>query len=293
MLLSDKSSGSTALQGELAKHPDVHLAERTRHRENETLYWNKAAAMLGLAQVNMLNSELPMERTRAKRELIKFLRDNLSAFEPPPDDGELVFEGWHKLCQRYGPVFLEKSPHHLHNWSSLELIAQCERRYPNITFRFIGLVRNPIDTLYSMWGRWRSVPERQQCEWLRAYQNLLSFRSLVGDSLRIVRYEELVSGHESIKSLCGFVGINWKPGIGQDLRASSLQRWRHDRIFGFQLSQKVLSFAQELGYKDAELTSSRSAWWPLYREITRLKYRASRLSIPVKRKVRGLLHRRA
>jgi hypothetical protein len=84
--------------------------------------------------------------------------------------------------------------------------------------RHIGLTRNPIDTLYSMWCRWRAPPEQQRYEWLRAYQNLARFQSLAKDRLRIIRYEELVSDDDAIKGLCAFVGIEWMSNIGSGLQ---------------------------------------------------------------------------
>jgi hypothetical protein len=276
------------LQGELAKHPKVRLVEKTRHNANETLYWTKAAAALGLPQVDVLNSELPMERHKAKKELIKFLTDNLGAFDPPPDDRQLIFEGWRRLCRRYGPVFLEKSPHHLHYWSALELMAECGRWYPDINFRFVGLIRNPVDTVYSMWRRWRVLPEQQQYEWLRAYKNLAKFQSLVRERLQIVRYEELVSGDDTIKDLCAFVGIDWIRNIGDGFRSSSRQSWRTDRMFGFQLAREISSLAREFGYENEEMSCTKSTSWPLYRQAARMKYRAFRVLLPMKRKFRNV-----
>jgi len=52
-LLSDKASGSSALQVELLQHPKINIVEKTRHYQNETLYWNKAAALLGMPQAKM------------------------------------------------------------------------------------------------------------------------------------------------------------------------------------------------------------------------------------------------
>lgn len=289
VLLSEKSSGSTALQNELVKHPDVNLVERTVHNENETLYWNKAAAVLGLPQVNILNSELPIVRNKARREIVEFLKVNLGTFNPPTDDEQLVFEGWYRLCQHYGPVFLEKSPHHLHYWSALELMAECDRRYSSIDFRFIGLVRNPMATLYSMWVRWQAVPEEQQYEWLRAYQNLLQFRSLVNDRLRIVKYEELVTDRRIIKRLCALAGIQWMPNIGRGLRASSVQKWRDDKMFGFRPSEEVINFAQDLGYPYLEMSSSKKVGWPVYREIIKAAHRGAKFIRPIKQTVKAAL----
>ncbi|MEE8585299.1 MAG: hypothetical protein V3T83_10655, partial [Acidobacteriota bacterium] len=166
LILSDKSSGSSALQQHLLSLPGVHCVERTRHYERETLYWVKAASLLNLPQVNMMASEVPIAPRKARKDLTRLLQQNIAGYQPPSDDRKLVMQGWRSLSQRFSPIFLEKSPHHLHQWSALQLISQCMKRYPEISFLVIGLVRNPMDTLYSMWSRWRLSPEERQHEWL-------------------------------------------------------------------------------------------------------------------------------
>ena len=150
---SSKSSGSSALQNLLAKLPQVDHISKTRHFEYETLYWTKAASVLRLPQVDMLDSEVPISKERARLDLINLLCDNLESYTPPSDNDELIFGGWKLLCQNYSPVFLEKSPHHLHQWSALELINECIERIPEVDFLIVGLVRNPMAILYSAWDR--------------------------------------------------------------------------------------------------------------------------------------------
>ena len=196
-LLSDKSSGSSMFQRELERHPDVHTLPHTPHHEQETLYWIKASAALGQPQVPFVRSVLPYTQLEGRRLIDELLADNLG--EPFPVEAERdVFEGWRRLCERHGPVLFEKSPHHLHQWSSLELMAQCRDEIPEVEFYYVGLVRNPLDTLYSMWSRWRIRPEQAQYEWLRAYRNLQRFRNLVGDRLLVVRYEDLAENPEHL-----------------------------------------------------------------------------------------------
>ena len=109
--------------------------------------------------------------------MVELLKLNVDKnYIPINDDKELVFDGWAKLCQRYAPVFIEKSPHHLYQWSSILLIVECMEKLTDVEFLIIGLIRNPMDTIYSMWDRWRSRPEHIQFEWLLAYQNLLKLK---------------------------------------------------------------------------------------------------------------------
>ncbi|HYE74680.1 MAG TPA: sulfotransferase, partial [Blastocatellia bacterium] len=187
IILSEKSSGSSACQNLLAKFANIRHVARTRHYENETLYWTKAASILGLPQLSMVDSEVPLPRQRAKAELISLLRDNLDDYVPPDNDRQLIFEGWRSLCWKYSPIFLEKSPHHLCQWSALELIIECIKEVYDVDFLLIGLIRNPMDTAYSQFNRWRSRPEQVQKQWLTAYQNLLKLKQIVGEQLVIVR----------------------------------------------------------------------------------------------------------
>jgi len=120
------------------------------------------------------------------------LSENLVNYTPPENKDSLVFEGWHSLCKKYEPVLFEKSPHHLHYWSALDLMNQCQTRLPEIEFFFIGLIRNPMDTIYSMWRSWRLIPEKRQFEWLRAYQNLVKFKEIAGGRPRVFRYENFI-----------------------------------------------------------------------------------------------------
>lgn len=179
-LLSDKSSGSSALQREFAHHSGVHHITETPHNEYETLYWLKAAALLGLPLASMRYSNvLPMRSDAARKAIVQLVSGNTAGWTSSPGDEALVFGGWEALCRSCGPVFFEKSPHHVHQRSALSLMLQAIERLPEISFRFIGLVRNPMDTLYSMWSRWRYVPEQRQDEWVRAYRNLLWFQEQV------------------------------------------------------------------------------------------------------------------
>ena len=173
MILSEKSSGSSALQSSLSRIDGVHLIEWTQHSERETLYWTKAASILGLPQIKMVDSEVPFTPDRARTEIVDLLSRNLPSYIPSlRDDQALLFGGWEALCDRYGPVFVEKSPHHLCQWSALELIRECVDRCKHIDFLLIGLVRNPLAVLYSQFIRWQTRPELLQMQWLNAYRNL-------------------------------------------------------------------------------------------------------------------------
>src|SRR5262245_11548349 len=112
VILSTKSAGSSAVQTLLCQFGGARHVQHTRHGEQETLYWTKAASVLGLPQVKLPDSEVPIPRRRAERELRAFLAQNAPGFSIPADPESMIFHGWHELCLRHAPVFVEKSPHH-------------------------------------------------------------------------------------------------------------------------------------------------------------------------------------
>lgn len=278
LIMSDKSSGSSILQNELAKHSQVNLAQWTTHKENETLYWCKAAALLGMPQVGMLDSTvLPMTAARARIELTEFLTMNLPGWSVPASDDRMVFEGWARLCERYAPVFLEKSPHHLHSRSALSLIERAPSATSHeIDIRMIGLIRNPIDTLYSIWQRWRIRPELRQHEWVAAYENLRSLTQRLGGRIIVVRYEDLVTDPSQLVDVCAFLGIDRNQDVGGGIRSDAVSRWHADRTFGFQPDQRVVDLAMSFGYDPEDLSPSRSVLWGMAREagVARRKLRS-------------------
>lgn len=276
MILSDKSSGSSILQNELLKNSNINIINYTRHFEHETLFWNKAVAVLGLPQEIIKYSELPMSQEFAEADLHAFLRNNIPGFSYTKFDKELIFGAWKQLCLRYGPVFLEKSPHHLHSMEALKLIYEMMKR-AEIEFYFIGLIRNPMDALYSSWQRWSADPEKNQYEWYRAYSNLMRFKDMVPDRIIIVKYEELISDRKTILRICDFLGIDGKSsGIGTNFHTKSIQRWRKDKFFPFEISEKTKSIGRTFGYDDYEMSNTNafpSLWsicMPIYNFYLRM-----------------------
>lgn len=265
IILSDKSSGSSALQYTLARHDDVRLVSWTPHRHFETMYWMKAAAILGLEQPQMITSNyLPVSGDRARADLMELLSQNVPEFEPATrNDHEFVMKGWEAMVRQHAPVFIEKSPHHLHSSAALGLIQQAAKNTASTQHVFIGLVRNPTDTLYSMWQRWRIPPARGEEEWIRAYQNLLRFQEDLGDTFLLVRYEDIVSDGSTLDAIWRHVGL--EPPDSHDLHAASLSKWRQDSSFGYRPSQELTSLAAHFGYAVSDLTPSGSR--PMWKAV--------------------------
>jgi hypothetical protein len=222
----------------------------------------------------MHDSEVPIQKRRAKQDLINLLKENVDKkCIPIDDDKAFVFDGWEKLCEHYAPVFVEKSPHHLTQWSSIKLILECMEKFKDIEFLIIGLVRNPMDTIYSMWSRWRSRPEQMQYEWLLAYQNLTKLNEILKGELIIVKYEELVAQKSSLEKVYQFLGRDQPPQ--KILHSKSLSKWRKDKSFGFSLAPEVLEQAEYFGYDCSEFINEGYLAWPIYRELTRLGYKST------------------
>lgn len=274
IILSDKSSGSSLMQALLAGHPETHLIERTPHHEGETLFWCKAAAALGLGQPRMMGSSaIPMTPSTGRRLLLGILNDNTGVEWRLPVTRSLVFDGWTQLTMERSPVFVEKSPHHLHSSAALDLMLQYRRERPEVRMRFLGLVRDPMDTLYSMWSRWALVPERRQFEWMRAYTNLKMLRRLLGDDLRIIRYEDLVNRPTLLFPVAEWAGIRPDGLTLGPIHGGTLGRWRSDPHYGFQMHPDVARLAADFGYGQADRLAGSTPYWPLRREVRSIERR--------------------
>lgn len=269
IILSDKSSGSSIVQKELLKSPDINVLKKTRHYENESLYWIKCAAILNLQQPQIYYSEVPIDKEIAENDILKLFKDNIGnySFKNKPFSIDYLMEGWYELSKEFGPVFLEKSPHHLHSITSLGLMVKCYKNYyKNIDFKFIGLIRNPMDVLYSMWKRWSALPEFTQYDWLRAYKNLEAFKKIVKEKMIILSYEDIVSGRMKFKNICEFLNIKYTNEIGNNIHKKSINKWKNDNLYGFKLSKKVLKFSNRY-YQQDDLINNKIFTGEYYRKI--------------------------
>ena len=286
LILSDKSSGSTVLIEALTAGGAAHRVSFTQHQEHETLFWWKAATMLGFSQPALRSTRLPIAPIHARAELEELLDRNDVDLGRPLDSTapeELVFEGWAAICRRYSPCFVEKSPHHLHHWQALQLMRSAPGRVDGLRHRYVGLVRHPVATLASMWRRWGVDPQRAQWEWVRAYRNLVRLREALGDELLLVRYEDLVTDQQVWASVWAHAGLEGEAPTGwfDERRATA---WRERSDLEFRPADPIVELAGELGYPDVE----RGRWRPsAARTFGRARSATTRTARRWRRKVRA------
>jgi hypothetical protein len=172
-------------------------------------------------------------------------------------------------------------------------MIEAVKTLPDIDFRFVGLVRNPMDALYSAWTRWRVPPEVFQMHWRAAYENLERLREAVGDRLVIVRYEDFSSTRQTASKLLDSLKLSSvRHGADDHIHGASRSRWKSDHGFGFQLNEAVADLAIRYGYLSQDLANGRRLAWPLRRLLAQTVHHC--ISRPVaiaRRELRQLVGR--
>lgn len=254
LILSYKSSGSTALQALLSKLPGVNTVPYTSHVYNETLFWSKAASILGRPQYDMYNSQTPIARDAALASFNSFIGRNLAVPSRDSYTDSDIFDIWGQLSLACAPVFLEKSPQHLYQPAVIQLLEECvDYHKRSIRFLIIGLVRNPHAMLYSDFKRRGSDPAINEEVWRVSYENLLVAQRRGNLPLHIVRYEDIVTDLSTLDPVVEFAGHN-RASLPVDLlHCNSVERWRMDGSYAFRLSTAVRAIAARFGYFDDEL----------------------------------------
>ena len=283
ILLSDKRSGSTMFQRELCRHPLVQTVEYSPHTYLETHHWLKGAVLLGLPAATFAGGRVYRgygSRMNARTYLIDCVKQNIPEFQIPSDDRSLVFAGWDALCEKFAqPVFFEKSPQLLANWSGLSLFLEWINR-TQYKVKVIGLVRNPLSVQYSAYQLFHTSPRKRQFSWLETYKNLLAFRSLLpDDTFYYVRYEEILEHPvKTFADICEFIGIPNFPEIGSNVHSDALTRWKDDPDFTLRLDDSVKQMAVGLGYSDDELDNPIKPTPPAKYRIRKWSERTYKLS---------------
>jgi hypothetical protein len=296
ILLSDKRSGSTMFQDALCTHPKVQTVEYSPHTYLETHHWLKAAVLLSVHPSLFSNGKTYKNygsRKNARTYLEAEIRGNLSTYEIPKDDKQLVFEGWEALCDRFAqPVFFEKSPQHLAHWAALSLLLEWVQQTKKYKVKIIGLVRNPMAVQYSAFKLFRSLPNKRQYDWLNIHKNLLAFKSLLHEEqFQLIRYEDIVDDSETtLKSICDFIGIKYDSLMALKIHGNSKTKWNNDPYFTLNLDSSVVKMAHRFGYSASVLennnTNKISVWelfvWNIETMFIKLKNRIlNRLVLPI------------
>jgi hypothetical protein len=262
-LLSIKSSGSSVIQRQIAEMSDARLVEHTNHEENETMFFTKAASILGLPQYSLENSVVPYSARKARAEMRRLLVANLPGWNGQLNSEQDIFAAWTALVRSHPEDLVEKSPHHLYQPSVIALMERYADATPEIDCRFIGLIRNPIATLYSSWRRFGVRPEREEVHWTRAYSNLLDFAERRPDLVTIVRYKDLVTGETDLASV---LGIKRRREPDEKLHSGALDKWLKDPGFGYTPSRETIAVAERYGFAPDELENPNAGSWALRRE---------------------------
>ncbi|AMJ86443.1 sulfotransferase [Alteromonas sp. Mac1] len=273
-ILSEKSSGSSFLFRSLNDALGITSYPTTKHFESETLFWTKAASLLDKPQLSMLASAVPYEKKRAREELESFLASNLPRDITFTNDEDLVFRGWYELIKHFGPVFIEKSPHHLLQWNALALMLEFEKRYVDkVNCHYVCIARNPKDVFLSQFRRWNVNLKHLENQWLITYMNWERFRdqSSLSASKTFTRYEDLVTERQSvIAKICFTIGIKSKLEGGEKVRKSKSSK--QSDAFGYVFSASTIQLAKEMGYTNSDLQHNKSLKWTLYENYIRFFY---------------------
>ncbi len=273
ILLSTKSAGSSAFQMYLHHNFGFKFLPFSQHQENETLFWTKAASVLGYPQDPMYRSVVPYAADEAKKKLQELAGNNKI-----DDSIQWNESGILKLYQsfaiKFGPLFFEKSPHHLFNWSNLELIIKAvDMLKENVECSIVGLVRNPLDTIYSAWSRWKYDPYKFEIEWRTSYNNLIKLKQNYPELISILRYEDISLNNKLIDKLNILHGINKNNETSSfAIHNNSMAKWRNNKKFGFQISAVTIELAKTLGYTQNDLINKQYWTWPFIREYYNTKF---------------------
>lgn len=262
ILLSDKRSGSTMLQTELCRHPDIQHVATSPHTYLETHYWLMAAVLLGRPSPLFAGRQTYQgygAQKDARALLERLVKDNVPDFATPGSDEALVFEGWEALCGRFAqPVFFEKSPQFLAHWAALDLMLEWMSKTEH-TVRVIGLVRNPLAVQYSARNLFGTDPGDRQFAWQNAYKNLLAFEAMVSSAQYMrVKYEDVASDPERVfGEIQHFIGVDNDPRVGSGVHTGSFDKWRSDPDFSPGTDDAVMRMAGHFGYEPADFELDR------------------------------------
>jgi hypothetical protein len=284
IVLSSKGAGSSALHNYLNANFGIKYIPHSSHFAHETLYWTKTASILGLKQESMYHSEVPISYKKSVTGMQDFLdRNHVQASVSHTTEKEEFFELFFRLCDNTGFPVVEKSPHHLFNFSNIQLILEFKRYIADrANVVLIGLVRNPIDTVYSAWCRWRYNCHDFEQEWVSSYRNLHELVQLK-EPVEIFRYEDLSKSTAELDSfIVDTCGIE-KQSESFHFHDKSVQKWKRDGLFEYAPSPEAQAIAGDFGYTPEELRDERdpSFWWTMKEVVNGLRFKLAPIKKPI------------
>ncbi len=288
ILLSDKRSGSTLMQKELLQHPQIQTVKYSPHTYLETHFWTKSARILSDSQYSKFENSIP--KTNEKRILSSYgnrknaevllkellIKNDVRISDIEKNLEELIFKGWDRLCDNLTEtVFFEKSPQILASPRALELLLDWIR-HTKYNVKILVLVRNPLSIMYSAQKLFYTDPVKRQVGWMELMGNLSNFlKELNSDQWISIRYEDLIQQPEiQFESICNWLKISCISELGKLSHRDSMEKWKSDKFFDFQLNEEAKAVALKFGYSLGELQNDnklREPLWTRYKRILKGK----------------------
>ncbi|MCS3668060.1 hypothetical protein GGP77_002303 [Salinibacter ruber] len=201
-IVSQPRTGSTLLQRILFSHPEVHSVSEP---------WVMLPPIYALRERGV---QAEYDHSLASDALRNFLSQTKNGEES-------YFKGLRKMygylyeeitSEKQSKYFLDKTPRYY------LIIEDIKRAFPGA--KFIVLFRHPLAVLASLIrkkpGRGLRFIQSNKLDLLRAPDLLISGISQLGESGKVVRYEDLVREPASvIQQICSFVGIEFRQSMIQ------------------------------------------------------------------------------
>lgn len=215
ILLSSKRTGSSAIFKVFKKHPSIDCLLKNKEMDMiELNFWNSA-----LDAINGKPSSL--------KKVLKKINFNFKL--PKKITKKKIFNIWDNILNKHKKIIFDKSPSYLNSIEILKLIKDYESTGRKI--EFIGLIRNPKDSIVSQFELWdkknnntivKSLKKREK-KWLKYYTNLEIF--MKERKFKIYRYEDLVKNKKLFKKIFQLCGLSYKPYYVSHIKPTSIGRF--------------------------------------------------------------------
>ena len=176
-----------------------------------------------------------------------------------------VLNGWTKIVEKYGPIVFAKQPKYIHDATgeTLDLLLRIYNdTKSHVDYRFIFLIRNPLDVLASQIERnfrndelFRDMTEDRYIDYMKdgiyyAYKRMLDFYMNIytGDKL-IVKYEDILEDPDEVFSKTfDYCGLCYN-GEGNITLKRSYARYLLSKHARQEVYKELGNLARRLGYE--------------------------------------------